>query len=99
MGRQNVRLVAGALLVVIAALAQEAPRVKLAPLPAPLGMPKPGLSGDGPYAPMPILPGGVVVPLYPYGFAVPEDGARGRGGAVQYEPVRAGADQQHREYP
>ncbi|HEX4773508.1 MAG TPA: alpha/beta hydrolase fold domain-containing protein [Bryobacteraceae bacterium] len=34
-------------------------------LPAPLDVPKPGPSTDAPYAPMPILPGGVVVPLYP----------------------------------
>ncbi len=35
-----------------------------APLPAPLGVPVPGPSRDAPYAPQPILPGGVVVPLY-----------------------------------
>lgn len=34
-------------------------------LPAPLGIPKPGPANDAPYAPQPILPGGVVVPLYP----------------------------------
>lgn len=37
------------------------------PLPAPLGVPKPGPTNDAPYAPQPILPGGVVVPLYPPG--------------------------------
>jgi hypothetical protein len=37
----------------------------LPPLPEPLGVPKPGPATDAPYAPMPILPGGVVVPLYP----------------------------------
>jgi acetyl esterase/lipase len=37
------------------------------PLPAPLGVPQPGRSTDAPYAPQPILPGGVVVPLYPPG--------------------------------
>ena len=42
-------------------------RVALAPLPAPLGVPKPGPTNDAPYAPQPILPGGVVVPLYPPG--------------------------------
>ena len=31
----------------------------------PLGIPKPGPVTDGPYAPQPILPGGIVVPLYP----------------------------------
>ena len=39
----------------------------LAPLPAPLGVPKPGPTNDAPYAPHPILQGGVVVPLYPPG--------------------------------
>ena len=34
-------------------------------LPAPLGIPKPGPVTDAPYAPQPILPGGVVVALYP----------------------------------
>ena len=38
-----------------------------APLPAPLGIPKPGAATDAPYAPQPILPGGVVVPLFPPG--------------------------------
>jgi len=47
--------------------AQNAPRATLAPLPAPLGVPKPGPANDAPYAPLPILPGGVVVPLYPPG--------------------------------
>lgn len=35
-----------------------------APTYAPLGIPVPGLSTDQPYAPQPILPGGIVVPLY-----------------------------------
>jgi endo-1,4-beta-xylanase len=39
----------------------------LPPLPAPMSIPKPGPVTDGPYAPQPILPGGVVVPLYPPG--------------------------------
>lgn len=39
----------------------------LPPLPAPMNIPKPGPATDGPYAPQPILPGGVVVPLYPAG--------------------------------
>jgi len=38
-----------------------------ASLPAPLGVPKPGPTNDASYAPQPILPGGVVVPLYPPG--------------------------------
>src|SRR4051812_27926428 len=40
---------------------------KLPPFPSPLGVPKPGVATDGPYAPAPILPGGIVVPLYPTG--------------------------------
>src|SRR5271154_5472672 len=40
---------------------------KLPPLPTPLGIPKPGPVTDAPYAPQPILPGGVVVTLYPPG--------------------------------
>ncbi len=40
---------------------------KLAPLPAPIGIPKPAAATEGPYAPQPILQGGVVVPLYPPG--------------------------------
>ncbi len=38
-------------------------------LPAPLSVPKPGPASDGPYAPLPILQGGVVLPLYPPGSA------------------------------
>lgn len=34
-------------------------------LPTPLGVPKPGIQTEKPYAPQPILPGGVVIPLYP----------------------------------
>src|SRR4051812_22226193 len=36
----------------------------LPPSPAPLGVPKSGPATDGPYAPLPILQGGVVIPLY-----------------------------------
>jgi acetyl esterase/lipase len=39
----------------------------LPPLPAPLGVPAPGPKTDAPYAPQPILSGGVVIPLYPPG--------------------------------
>ncbi len=55
------------LLVPVWAAAQEAPHAALPPLPAPLGVPKPGPATDAPYAPQPILPGGVVVTLYPPG--------------------------------
>jgi endo-1,4-beta-xylanase len=54
-------------LAVAACGAQNTPRTTLVPLPAPLGVPKPGPSNDAPYAPQPILPGGVVVILYPPG--------------------------------
>lgn len=47
-----------------AAMAQKAP---LPPPPAAMGIPKPGPVTDSPYAPQPILQGGVVVPLYPPG--------------------------------
>ena len=37
----------------------------LPPLPTALAVPKPGPATDAPYAPTAILPGGVVIPLYP----------------------------------
>jgi endo-1,4-beta-xylanase len=43
------------------------PAVLFAQLPAPLGVPKPGPATDAPYAPQPILPGGVVLTLFPPG--------------------------------
>ncbi len=39
----------------------------LPPLPAAMNLPKPGPATDAPYAPQPILPGGIVIPLYPPG--------------------------------
>lgn len=45
-----------------AANAQQTP---LPPLPAPQSLPKPGPATDSPYAPQTILPGGVVITLYP----------------------------------
>ncbi len=39
----------------------------LPPLPAPQNVPAPGPKTDAPYAPKAILPGGVVIPLYPAG--------------------------------
>jgi hypothetical protein len=41
-----------------------APRASLPPVPPPLGVPAPGPATDQPYAPQPILPGGIVVTLY-----------------------------------
>ena len=66
------------ILAVISLAAQDSPRpvavatatpaqAKLPPLPAPLAVPKPGPATDAPYAPLPILSGGVVLPLYPPG--------------------------------
>jgi endo-1,4-beta-xylanase len=52
-------------LLVLSAFAQS--RAPLPPLPPPLSLPKPGPVTDAPYAPQPILPGGIVVPLYPAG--------------------------------
>lgn len=54
-------------LAITACSAQDAPHAKLPPLPTPLGVPHPGPETDAPYAPQPILPGGVVVTLYPPG--------------------------------
>ncbi len=51
----------------LSAGAQETQRPALPSLPAPLSVPKPGPVGNGPYAPQAILPGGVVVTLYPPG--------------------------------
>ena len=42
-------------------------RAALAPLPAPLRVPKPGPESAAPYAPLPILQGGIVIALYPPG--------------------------------
>lgn len=44
-----------------------AQKTALPPLSAPLAVPKPGPATDAPYAPTSILPGGVVVTLYPPG--------------------------------
>jgi len=50
-------------LIILTAAAQD----RLPPLPAPLAIPAPGTATDKPYAPQPILPGGIVIPLYPPG--------------------------------
>ena len=42
-------------------------RPALPPIPAPLGVPKPGPATDQPYAPQPILQGGIVMTLFPPG--------------------------------
>jgi endo-1,4-beta-xylanase len=55
------------LLVLAVLTPARAQRTALPALPAPLGVPKPGPASEAPYAPTPILPGGVVVTLYPPG--------------------------------
>jgi endo-1,4-beta-xylanase len=66
--------VSAALLLTIASMAQAqnvsapaSPRAALPPLPAPQFTPAPGPATDAPYAPLALLPGGVVVTLYPPG--------------------------------
>src|SRR3954453_2493295 len=56
--------IASSLLFAALGAAQTAPKA-VPPLPAPMNVPKPAPAGDAPYAPQPILPGGVVVPIYP----------------------------------
>ncbi len=56
-----------AFLVCLAALPLEIWAQGLPSVPAPMGIPAPGPVTNGPYAPQPILPGGVVIPLYPAG--------------------------------
>lgn len=51
----------------ILAFALSATHAAPPPPPAPLSVPKPGPQTDSPYAPTPILQGGVVIPLYPAG--------------------------------
>jgi acetyl esterase/lipase len=60
------RILSAAIMLAASLQAQPAGRPPL-PLPAPLSIPKPGPVTDGPYSPTSILPGGVVVPLYPAG--------------------------------
>ncbi|MEO6244758.1 MAG: alpha/beta hydrolase [Opitutaceae bacterium] len=48
-------------------LAADPASAALPPLPPAMNIPKPGPVTDAPYAPQPILPGGVVVPLFPAG--------------------------------
>ena len=55
------------LLMTTPALAGAQGKAPLPPLPAPLGVPAPAPAGSGPYAPQAIVPGGIVVPLYPPG--------------------------------
>jgi len=60
--------IASLVLATVALSAASAQNVaQLPPLPAPLAVPHPGPQTDAPYAPQPILQGGVVIPLYPPG--------------------------------
>lgn len=43
----------------------QARTVQLPPIPAAIGIPKPAATNDAPYAPQPILQGGIVLPLFP----------------------------------
>jgi endo-1,4-beta-xylanase len=56
-----------ACLLVVATPAGAQTRAALPPLPAPLSIPSPAPVTDAPYAPQAIVPGGIVVPLYPPG--------------------------------
>ena len=69
---QKINLPAARLL--LALLLGSAAQGQVAPVPSPLNLPQPGPTNDAPYAPQPILPGGVVLPLYPAGspFLKPE---------------------------
>jgi len=63
--RNRLALVLSPLLLAAVSTAQNTPRAALPPLPPAQAIPKPGPSTDAPYAPQPILPGGVVVTLFP----------------------------------
>ncbi|MCX6599645.1 MAG: alpha/beta hydrolase fold domain-containing protein [Acidobacteria bacterium] len=62
-----IRIVRWSLAVVGTTLLSFAQRPPLPPLAAPQSIPAPGTATSAPYAPQAILPGGVVVPLYPAG--------------------------------
>jgi len=58
-------------LVVVAGLQSVGQTRVVPPVPAPQNVPKPGPAGEGAaYSPQAILPGGVVIPLYPAGSAM-----------------------------
>jgi endo-1,4-beta-xylanase len=61
----SLALIGGVLLVALPALAQ--PRAALPPVPPPQNVPAPGPGTEAPYAPQAILPGGIVMPLFPPG--------------------------------
>ncbi|HWF45789.1 MAG TPA: alpha/beta hydrolase fold domain-containing protein [Bryobacteraceae bacterium] len=62
------RTILALLLLSLATLhAQNATHAELPSIPPPQGVPAPGPATEAPYTPRPILPGGVVIPLYPPG--------------------------------
>lgn len=61
---QRFLLVAGSLQLALVSPARSAEPATSLKLPAPLGVPQPGPVTDQPYAPQPILQGGIVIPLY-----------------------------------
>ncbi len=69
--KSSALLAAYSLAALMTAAAQDAPEPAspsaLPPLPAAIGIPQPGPATDAPYAPQPILQGGMVLPLYPPG--------------------------------
>jgi hypothetical protein len=68
MNRRNLpALCRVALVYLLLPVARVRAEAALPPLPAPMDVPSPGPRSDGPYAPRAILPGGVVIPLYPAG--------------------------------
>ena len=71
----------------------------LPPLPAPLGIPAPGPATDAPYAPQPILPGGIVVPLYPPGSPLLKADRVKEAEIYNMSQRRARPHRQHRQHP
>ena len=65
--RRFVLFAFGVLSAVTSAVAQDAAKPPLPPVPPPIGVPAPAPATDAPYAPQPIVQGGVVLPLYPPG--------------------------------
>jgi acetyl esterase/lipase len=61
------RTIAALAFLVGSAAAQDTtvPHAPLPPIPAPMSVPKPGTQTEAPYAPQPIVQGGVVIPLFP----------------------------------
>src|SRR4051794_20939707 len=65
--RRFVLFAFGVLSAVTSVDAQDAAKPLLPPVPPPIGVPAPAPATDAPYAPQPIVQGGVVLPLYPPG--------------------------------